>query len=201
MPTLYEIESDLQALDDLLCEMGGDISDPEVEKAVDAWFAEADSNVTTKVNNYCRLLAEMDARAAVRKAESDRLAALAHIDSNASRHLKSRLLGFMQRRAYGRLDCPDFRVSVAKNGGRLPLEIKDVVEKNPAILDGPDRVNFTQTTIALDKERIRAALEQYEAEVREEARIAEDEGREPVPIPCPVEWAWFGERGQHLRIK
>ena len=63
--TLLEITEDLQAVDDLLTEAGGDITG--VEATVDAWMTELDQDLKGKVDNYSALITVMNARAEVRK--------------------------------------------------------------------------------------------------------------------------------------
>ena len=65
MPTLYAISDDIAALGALLEETGGELT-PENEAAFVAFEAEITSNLNGKVDGYCALIAEIDARAAAR---------------------------------------------------------------------------------------------------------------------------------------
>jgi hypothetical protein len=151
--TLLDISDDLQSLDDLLEEVGGDISDPMVERAVDAWFEELDRDMSSKVDNYAALITELEQRAATRKAEADRLAKRAKSDAGSASFLKNRLKAVMEMRGIKKLDTSRFVVSVAGNGGKQPLIVED--DKVP------DTFKFTPPAM-IDKDRIREFLDRGE---------------------------------------
>src|SRR4249920_49552 len=96
MSTLYEISADLQALEELLTEVGGEIPDEQAEAAIDAWLEETGTATKDKVDNYCGLIRELEARRDARKAEAQRLADRSRIDANAVDRLKGRLLAFFE---------------------------------------------------------------------------------------------------------
>ncbi len=123
--TLLEISKDMHALDDLLYELGGDLNNPQVAEAVKAWFAELDTNMSNKVDNYAAYITDLLARAATRKQESVRLAERARIDESTAGFLKGRLMEALRDRGVKRMDTARYRVSVAGNGGLQPMEIED----------------------------------------------------------------------------
>jgi hypothetical protein len=126
MPTtLLDISEDMIALDDLLTDSGGDITSPEVESAIDQWMQELDQNLQNKADGYCALIQEMRSRAEARKAEAKRLADRARIDAHNARFLKERLQYVFERHGIKRLETKRFKISVAKNGGKLPMTIYD----------------------------------------------------------------------------
>lgn len=155
--TLYQIADDLRALEALLVEAGGDLSSPEALAAVEAWEAELSTNLAGKVDNYCGLITEIEIRAAARQAESDRLRDLARVDDNAAKALRERLLFVLQTRNVPKVDTERFRVSVAKNGGKAPLDVRV----------GPDELPAwavrKRTVVETDKDAIRARLEAGES--------------------------------------
>ena len=155
--TLYQIADDLRALEALLVEAGGDISSPEALAAVEAWEAELSTNLAGKVDNYCGLITEIEVRSAARQAESDRLRDLARVDDNAAKALRERLLFVLQTRNVPKVDTERFRVSVAKNGGKAPLDVRV----------GPDELPEwavkKRTVVETDKDAIRARLEAGES--------------------------------------
>lgn len=155
--TLYQIADDLRALEALLVEAGGDLSSPEALAAVEAWEAELSTNISGKVDNYCGLITEIEVRAAARQAESDRLRDLARVDDNAAKALRERLLFVLQTRNVPKVDTERFRVSVAKNGGKAPLDVRV----------GPDELPAwavkKRTVVETDKDAIRARLEAGES--------------------------------------
>lgn len=151
--TLYNIADDLRALEALLVEAGGDISSPEALAAVEAWEAELSTNLGSKVDNYCSLISEIEARAAARQAEADRLADLARVDENAAKALRERLKFVFESRSLPTMQTERFRVSLAKNGGKAPLDIRV----------GPDELPEwavkRKTVVETDRDAIRARLE------------------------------------------
>jgi hypothetical protein len=161
--TLLDITRDLEALDDLvaevdqsLAETGGEVT-PEVQAAldaVDAWMAELDTDLKGKVDNYAAFIVTLDKRAEVRKAEADRLARRARIDATNAQFLKERLRGELERRGIRKVETDRYRVSVAANGGKLPLLIQDE-------LAVPER--FWISVKRVSNDLVREALERGEA--------------------------------------
>jgi hypothetical protein len=174
MPTLREIHDDLVALESLLMEVGGDVTEEEAEEAVRAWFGEIQADLGTKLDGYATVIQGMKDRASARREESRRLADLARIDENAVAKLRATLLWFMQDRNHKELNTPLHRFRVANNGGLTPLEIDP--STTPARWKDSQ---YVQATYEWDTKAIREAL---------------DNG---VDLP----FARYGERGQHVRIK
>jgi hypothetical protein len=150
--TLLDITEDMAAIDELLAESGGEIT-PETEGTLDAWFAELDTNLTGKVDNYCALITEIECRAAVRKAEADRLYDRAKIDENAAKALRERLRFVWELRSMGKLQTSRYTVSLAKNGGKAPLDVRVGAEELPAW------AVKTETVVTVDKDAIRSRLD------------------------------------------
>lgn len=151
---LFDITDDMQALDDLLAEVGGDVSDPKVAAAVEAWFAELDHSLSAKVDNYAALITSMRARADVRRQEAERLARRAQVDEASADWLASRLLSALDARGTKKLETDRYAVSVVGNGGKQPLVLDTEI---------PVEWNRTVTKVEPDRERIRLALEAGEA--------------------------------------
>jgi len=151
---LLQITDDMQALDDLLAEVGGDVTDPKVSEIVDAWFAEIDANLTGKVDNYAALISTMRARADIRRAEAERLARRAQVDEAAADWLASRLLAALDSRGMRKVETDRYAVSVVGNGGKAPL-----------LLDGEVPADWTKTVTRTepDRERIRLDIEAGQA--------------------------------------
>jgi hypothetical protein len=155
--TLYNIADDLRALESILLEAGGDISSPEALAAVEAWEVELETNLGSKIDNYCALISEIEARSSARKAEADRLADLARVDENAAKALRERLKFVFESRSLPTMQTERFRVSLARNGGKAPLDIRV----------GPDELPAwavkRKTVVETDKDAIRARLEAGES--------------------------------------
>ena len=129
--TLYEISDDLSALEALLIEVGGELPDEVAEAAIDGWLEETGKATKDKVDAYCGLIREIEARAAARKAEAKRLAERASIDAGAVDRLKARLLWFFEVHNLKTLETARFRVTAAQNGGVAPLHITAPLEEIP----------------------------------------------------------------------
>jgi hypothetical protein len=149
--TLLDITEDLRALDALLEEFGGDISEPAAEAAVSQWVAELEANLGRKAEGYAALISELDARVEFRRSEARRLAERAKVDERKADWLRHRLLDAMNRTGTPVIETERYRLSVARNGGKQPLDIHDVVPTDWC------RVEVVQQP---DKDRIREALEQ-----------------------------------------
>lgn len=156
MPTIYEISEDMAALDALLAETGGEIT-PEAEAAFNAFEAELAANLHAKTDAYCALIAEIDARAAARKAEAKRLADRAKTDERTADALRERLRFVWETRRLGKVETDRFTVSLAKNGGKAPLDIRCGVDELPAW------AIKRETVVTVDKDAIRSRLDAGEA--------------------------------------
>jgi len=168
---LFQITDDLAALDDLLAECGGDITNPDVAATVDAWLAELDQNLSGKVDNYAALITEIRNRAETRKAEAERLANRARIDENAADWLATVLKAALEGRGVKKLETDRYTVSIVGNGGKQPLLLAEA--------DVPPDWMRTVTKVEPDRERIRASLEAGEA----------------------LPFATLGDRGRRLSIR
>lgn len=154
--TLLDITDEAAALDALLAEAGGEIT-PETEAIIDGWFAEVETNLYGKVDNYCRLISEIEARAEIRKAEAKRMADRARVDENAADALRERLRFVWEARRLGKVHTSRYTVSLAKNGGKAPLDIRCGVEDLPAW------AVKTETVSTVNKDAIRERLDAGEA--------------------------------------
>ena len=150
MTTLTGITDDLLALDALLDEHGGDVSDPAVEAAVSAWMAELERSLADKADGYAAFIVELEARVRLRRDESQRLAARARVDERKCEYLRGRLLDAMRRTNTPVLNTSRYRLSIAKNGGVAPLVI---------VGDVPSEWMRTKVEVSPDRERIREALD------------------------------------------
>jgi Mor family transcriptional regulator len=167
--TLFAISDDLEKLSELLDEC----DDVQQRELIDSWFEQLGAERDSKLDNYCALIAEMLARAEARKVEAKRLLKLASTDENRAKLLEGRLKWFFETHNVKTLDTARYRLSLAGNGGKAPLILKDGV--SPTGL--PER--FQKLSIDLDTSAIREALERGEE----------------------LDFAVLGERGASLRIK
>ena len=151
--TLYEIGTDLEALEAILLEHGGDITDPAVAAAVTAWESELEQNITGKVESYCRLIADIEARAEAREREAARLSYLAKADGKAATALRERLRFVFEAKGLKPVQTDNFRVSLAKKGGKAPLDLRVGIDELPGW------AVRSETVLSPDKDAIRARLD------------------------------------------
>ena len=151
MRSLLAITEDLDKILDALAEREGGAPDPEIPTAVDAWFLALKEELADSVDNYCAMIRELEERSKGRKAEADRLAKRARVDANSADWLKATLLAVLQSRGLRKLETNRYRVSIAANGGKLPLDLPDPSRVPEQWLEYPPPVPDTKA--------IRAALE------------------------------------------
>lgn len=175
MKSLWEISADMAALDELLFELDGELTDEQMETAIDAWFQENADNLAEKLDGYCAVIAEREALADLRVKEGRRLIALANVDLHKTNALRLRLKAFFESRGTMKFETLRHKFTIAKNGGPVPLTINPAWSLDPAA--APER--FHKIKIELDKDAIRAALQSSES----------------------IDGCEFTERGKHLLIK
>jgi hypothetical protein len=151
--TIYDISADLAALETILHENGGDLSDPKAEAAIAEWERELESDLTGKVDRYCSLIAELEARSAMRQAEADRLADLAKADDKSAQGLRERLRFIWETRNLPKIETARFRVALTRNGGKAPLDLRVGPEELP------EWAIERKTVVTANKDAIRARLE------------------------------------------
>lgn len=171
--SLLDISDDLQALDDLLFETGGDISDPDVAAAIESWFAEVQADEATKVGNYIGLIREKELRAAAIAEEIERYKKLQSALVNSASGLKDRLKWYMESKDRKKIETPRGNATICGNGGKLPMQIAETVRPEEL----PPR--FQKVTVSVNGDAVRDALEKGEQ----------------------LEFAEILPRGTHLRIR
>ena len=172
MATLLEITDDMLALDALLAECGGDVTDPRAEEAVNEWMNGLSQDFEFKVDNYAALISEMRARAQVRREEAERIAAKVKRDEDAARWLCDRMRDALTLLGRKKVETSRYTLTVAGNGGKLPLFIEDETKV------GEDYTEIVEVR-KIDKDKLREDLES---------------GKE-------VPGCYLMPRGTHLRIK
>lgn len=184
MPKLYEIATEMRdqdeqilALDRLLDESGGDISDPDAAAYVEQLFAEqAEASAANeqafndKVDRIVAYIKNQLALADARSEQAAELAAFAQTTKNKADGLKRYLHGIMIERGIpvaGHIR----QAKITKNGGKLPVHIDVEPDSLPE--------GYQVVTVKADVDEIRDAL------------------ASSVEVPgCRL-----GERGTHLGLK
>jgi hypothetical protein len=174
--TLFEIGNDLAALYDQLEEAEGEIT-PELEAEMDALLAQGEE----KIDGYCALIKEFEAKAKIRAEESTRISKLAQSDAAVASRLKTRLHEFLTRSDTQKIETLRFKVRRQKNGGRVPVILDEYFASHPEEL--PER--YRKVVFTPDLEQIREDL-------LDEAADAQHWGAQDV--------ATLAEPGEHLRI-
>lgn len=172
--TLFKIEADLLALDALLDECEGEINDPKADAAIQAWFAELQSDICRKLDGYVELVKIWEMEAALAREEAELFAKQAKSRENRVKWFKGRLLNFLQATRQVEVETLKGRtVCVQKNGGKVPIVWTGTVHTD----DVEER--FIRVTKSIDQDAVRAALEAGEK----------------------LAFADLGEVGQHVRIR
>tara|TARA_R100000995_G_scaffold58024_1_gene28982 strand:- start:356 stop:883 length:528 start_codon:yes stop_codon:yes gene_type:complete len=175
MPSLYELTNDMLDLEAKLIEAEGNAADENVEAALMEWAGSLEDQVDQKVEAYCNLIDEFEARAKVRAEAAAQMKHRATVDKNAARALKDRLLTALETMQITRMETELRRVTVANNGGQQPIDID--LERVPAEFQyqPPKEVDM--------------------ALVREALKASDEAGMDGLS------WARFMPRGKHIRIK
>jgi DNA repair ATPase RecN len=167
-PTLFGISADIQHLNSML----DDLDDEEQQQLITQWLEHLEAERDRKLDNYAALIAEMEARASVRKGEAKRLMELASADENRAKMLKERLKYFFEINQLKKVETNRYRLSLTKHGGKAPLIIDESMDATSL----PER--FQRVSVEPDNKAIREALEAGEQ----------------------LDFARLGDRGASIRI-
>lgn len=192
--TLWEIGDDLEALHDLLAEVGGDVSEEEAETAIDAWLSEVAGAEAAKLDRYGALIRTIEARAEIQQTEAKRLLDRASVNLNHARRLKDRLLAYMDRTGRKKIEGNLYAFTAANNGGAAPVQIDDV---DPMQVE--PRFRVAKLTLACPTDE---TLEALESQCRRlDVEIDTRAVREALDAGEDLPWARYGERGRHIRVR
>lgn len=147
--TLERIEQDAAALDALLFETGGDLSDG-ADQAIEQFFAELDERRRAKVDGYGWRIQRARDDAAKWKALAAEFTRRARQAEATEEYLLRKMAGYMEAKQLEQLPGDVHTFAFQANGGKLPVVLLD---EDPAHFP-PDCVRTT-----VDKEAVRARLE------------------------------------------
>lgn len=123
MSTLYQLSQEMLALDQLLSEAGGDVSEDDQGKALQRWVAEYDFKVRDKIDAYGAVIANIKSDAESLKMESERLNNRAKVLINRIERMKALVQFAMNAMGTRKIEGLKFTFSIQKNGGVAPLEL------------------------------------------------------------------------------
>ena len=151
---LFKIGTELEALNCLLEETGGELKNQEAEGAVTAWLTEMEEDQAHKLDSYVDLIRLNEGEALAARAEAEAYATAARTRENKVKWLKEQMKLHLERtrQVKGVKTATGRTVSVQKNGGALPLEIDTVPIEQLLAAD------MTKTTVTADSDKIRKAL-------------------------------------------
>ena len=170
--SLYEISKDYSELEQLLDSVGGEIS-PEQQKQLDEFLSGLGTERNRKIDNYCKLIRNLEARQKVRSEEAKRFTTIARYDANKIERLKWLLLEFFRLHEIDRIETDLFRVTRAANAA-APVRLGDRFEENPEEL--PEEYRLTV----------------YKPDLK---KIAED-----LKSGVKLDFASLGGKGENIRI-
>lgn len=173
MPTLTQLAEEKRALEDVLFEAGGEISDEQIEATIDQWFAEIGDQIKDKIDGYCYVIDELTRLAKGRREDAARIEGMARTDENNVKRLKARLKFFLEAQKLQKFETPHWKLGIQQNGGKQAITHLKPVE------EWPEEYVLTETVKKPNTEKLMAALE----------------AGEKLPF------ARLEPRGEHLRIR
>lgn len=154
--TLFDIGVDFAALDELIEDLGGDISNPAVESAITQWFAEVAGDESRKLSNYVAYIRQLEMEATCAKLQSSAFAAKRQSRESRIAWMKMRLMQYLMMTNRTKVSTADgTQIAVQSNGGKMPIEIDPI-----PLADLPDR--FVSVVRQLNRDAIEAAIESGE---------------------------------------
>jgi len=168
--SLYAIKSEMLSLLEVVDAHGHE--SPEATAAFAEHLAGLTETFDAKADQYAALIRVCETRAAARKEEAERLKLLVQDDERLADRLREALMEAMIATQKTKVETPRFRLTIKKNGGKIPVLITD----ESAL---PVDYRVPKVTEVIDKDALRAALE----------------------AGTEVPGAALGERGQRLELK
>ena len=188
MSSLYQLTEELVALDTLLADIGGDVSEGTEGQTLEKWAAEFDWKMKTKVDAYGSLYKNMEADANELKAEIKRLSDRKRAIENRGARLLALAKFSMERLKTRKLEGVKFTISIQKNGGPEPIEV--LIE--PKAL--PEAFRDEEMVYSANQDALRAALEKRRAALAKEPPEAD-------PFPELAGKAELKDRGESVRVR
>lgn len=176
---IFDIDAELDSIAmafDQLAETGEEAA---VLEAIENYFGSLLDERDRKLDGYARLIDQYASIAKIRKAEADRIAALATTDENNAKRLKARLKLYFESNEISKIETKLHKFAIQGNGGVQPLTVSSDVEEDATLLPK----EFQK--VIPDTDKIRAELGKPE---KEQNAIV-------------VKYCVLEPRGTHLRVK
>lgn len=162
--SLYEISHELKILDNLLEEAGGDVTG-EKGQILEKWFNDYKLAEQKKVDSFGEYYTNLVSKIQVLKEEEERLAERRRKIQNHAKYLKEKVKEAMDLRSIVKIEGLKFTFSLAKNGGKPPVQLRVPPEELPE--------RFVRVVLEPDLEKIREALEAGDEEAKKLADFGE----------------------------
>jgi hypothetical protein len=143
--SLFNLTAELQHIQSVMMNSEGD----ELPQELIEWLDSTQEGFDRKVEGYCAVIGELEAIAAARKTEADRIYALGQLSQNHADRMKVALKDAMLKLETPKLETTRYKVWVQNAGGKLPIQIEAE--------DVPDEWKLVQ--LVIDKDGIRRTLE------------------------------------------
>lgn len=147
MGTLYDITTDYRCLLEF-----ADSVDPDDERVFNDTLDSVLATLDIKMDDYAVVLTHMEADIELLEKEKGRIQSRIDALERNRKRMRENLMGAMILTNQRKVNTGRFRLSVQKNGGKLPL-----------VVDGDVPDSFKRVVLEVDKERIRKALDDGEA--------------------------------------
>ncbi len=147
--TLFEITSDVLALNDELEALEGDLSNPETDARISAWMATIAEDQEKKLTSYGWLCRRLEMEAAAATEEAERFKAKATARTNRRAHLIKRLREHMDTIGAKKIETPEFTFAIQAHGGQRTVKLE------PTLIP----MAYKKAQWVVDGERVRQALE------------------------------------------
>lgn len=155
--SLISIIQDKQAIDELLDERGGDISEGEIDDIFTEWSVENKQMLEKKIDGYLSFIDSLEAESDALKELAKRRSDQAKVKSNMADRLRDRLIYFVS--AKGPLEGSDVIVNVKQGRESVVIdELKDIDQiylRTKTIIE-PDKVKLKEV-LKENKDAIRGA--------------------------------------------
>jgi hypothetical protein len=143
--SLFDLTEELKHIQSVMMNSEGD----ELPQELIEWLDCTQGGYDKKVEGYCAVIGEMEAMVEARKAEANRIRALADTTQNHIDRMKIALKESLLKLETPKLETTRYKVWVQNAGGKLPIQIEAE--------DVPDEWKVIQ--LVIDKDGIRRELE------------------------------------------